>query len=69
LFLDERGALISQIGGEIKTGKKYYSLAEPDRFMKEAGDGRNSRALAAHCASNQHEERSGWHVAQITGRR
>jgi hypothetical protein len=36
--------------------------------MKEIGDGGNSHALAAHCASNQLEERARWHVAQFTGR-
>jgi hypothetical protein len=36
-FLDERGALISQVDGEIKTKQKYCSLAELDPRRVGAG--------------------------------
>jgi hypothetical protein len=51
--------LFHKLTAKSRPGKKYRSLAEPALFMKEAGDGGNSRAMAAHCASDQHEKRSG----------
>jgi hypothetical protein len=64
-FLDERGALISQIDGEIKTEQKISlfgragSVLKVLKVLKVNGDRPNSRALAAHYASHQHEERCG----------
>jgi hypothetical protein len=45
--------LFHKLTAKSRPGKKYRSLAAPARFMKEAGDGGNSRAMAAHCASSQ----------------
>jgi hypothetical protein len=55
----KEACLFHKLTAKSRPGKKYRSLAEPALFMKEAGDGGNSRAMAAHCASDQHEERSG----------
>ena len=55
--------LFHKLTAKSRPGKKYRSLAEPAVFMKEAGDGGNSRVMAAHYMSDQQEGRSGWHVA------
>jgi hypothetical protein len=65
----KEAGLFHKLTAKSRPSKKYRCLAELALFRKEIGDGANSRALAAHCASNQHEERSGWHVAHFTGRR
>jgi hypothetical protein len=45
--------LFHKLTAKSRPSKKYCSLAEPDLFMKEIGDGGNSHAMVAHCASNQ----------------
>jgi hypothetical protein len=45
--------LFHKLTAKSRPSKKYCSLAEPDHFIKEIGDGGNSHAMAAHCASNK----------------